>query len=376
MESDLTKRRPSIIAGCLPGVPAGWTPSVDTVEEDESDNEENEISKSYSSPLVSYLPPITNYETKPYLTIKKFQYENPSSGQTTSMSMAHTHGVCILNTEEEEIIACDYYHNRLLMFDSNKDGRLLEIFRGGLSTPESVTPRPHHRQHIYVTKAHSLLLYDLEKKKVVQQLGTSESGHANNRFNLPRGITVDPTTGEIYMCDTWNHRVCVFSPDFRFVNRRWYLTRWEQTQFKVKPSFIAINQNNQCVVTCDDAPNYRGAVYLFDKMGYIKKIYDHDSRKSPNVEAKLNVPHGILLDDEGNWLTVCYSDPESRSVERRSTFQDSEETEIINYWRCKELKGPSGLAIKRDQTLIIGDRDNNSINFFKQKAESKDEATK
>jgi len=171
------------------------------------------------------------------------------------------------------------------------------------------------------------------------------------------------------MCDTWNHRICVFSPDFRYVNRRWYLTRWQLAQYKVKPNFIAINGNNQCVVTCEDAPNYRGAVYVFDKMGYIQKIYDHDSRKLPNAEAKVNVPHGILIDDEGNWLTVCYSDPESRVVERRSK---NEENDVITYWRCKELNGPSGLAMKRDQTLIIGNRDDNSLFFFKQQSTNKE----
>jgi hypothetical protein len=174
------------------------------------------------------------------------------------------------------------------------------------------------------------------------------------------------------MCDTWNHRICVFSPDFRYVNRRWYLTRWQQTQYKVKPNFIAINGNNQCVVTCDDAPNYRGAVYVFDKMGYIQKIFDHDSRnKHPNVEAKLNVPHGILLDDEGNWLTACYSDPESRIVENRLKTSEDEKDDPVTYWRCKDLNGPSALAMKRDQTLIIGNRDDNSLFFFKQKSTSK-----
>lgn len=171
------------------------------------------------------------------------------------------------------------------------------------------------------------------------------------------------------MCDTWNHRICVFSPDFRYVNRRWYLTRWQQTQYKVRPSFVAINNNNQCVVTCEDAPNYRGAVYVFDKMGYIQKIYDHDSRsRPPNVEAKLSVPHGILLDDDGNWLTACYSDPEARLVERRGKSDDQEEEELVSFWRCKELKGPSALAMKRDQTLIVANRDDNSLCFFKRQS--------
>jgi hypothetical protein len=197
MESDLTKRRPSIIPGCLPGLPLNWTPSIDTVEEDTSDEDETDRSKSFSSSLIPYLPSITSYETKPYLTIKKFHYQNPSTDKITTMSMAHTYGICVLNTEAEEIIACDHYNNRLLMFDSNTDGRLLQIFRGDLATPECVTPRPHHRQQIYVTKAHSVSLYDLEKKKVIQKLGSEESGHGNNRFNLPGGIVVDPANGYV-----------------------------------------------------------------------------------------------------------------------------------------------------------------------------------
>jgi hypothetical protein len=189
MESDLTKRRPSLIPGCLPGVPAGWTPSIDTVEEGGSD-EENDFKKSFSSTSLSDLPSITNYDTTPYLTIKKFQSLNQST-----MSMAHTHGICVLNTEAEEIIACDHYNNRLLMFDSNTDGHLLEIFRGDIATPECVTPRPHHRQQIYITKAHSISLYDLEKKQFIQKLGCEDNGHGNNRFNSPSGVVVDPANG-------------------------------------------------------------------------------------------------------------------------------------------------------------------------------------
>lgn len=191
MESELTKRRPSIIPGCLPGLPAGWTPSIGPLEEGGSDDDdENDSKKSSWSNVLTYLPPVTEYETKPWLTIKKFHLNNQAT-----MSMAHTYGICVLNTEEEEVIACDHYNNRLLMFDSNTDGRLLEIFRGDLATPDNVVARPHYRQQIYITKAHSISLYDLEKKKFIQKLGSEESGHANNRFNSPNGIAVDPDNG-------------------------------------------------------------------------------------------------------------------------------------------------------------------------------------
>ena len=43
MESDLTKRRPSIIPGCLPGLPMGWTPSIGPLEEGGSDDDDEDI---------------------------------------------------------------------------------------------------------------------------------------------------------------------------------------------------------------------------------------------------------------------------------------------------------------------------------------------
>lgn len=195
MESSLTKRRPSLIPGSSDEPTLLWSPSFDTVFEDSSDDETNETAKRRKSDIIDYLPSITEYEKNPSLIIKKFQYKNPSTGQTTNTSMAHTHGLCILNTEEEQIIACDHFNNRLLMFDSINDGQLLEMFRGELSTPECVAARPHYRQQIYVTKAHSLALYDLEKKVFIRTLGNDTDGHANNRFHSPGGVTVDPENG-------------------------------------------------------------------------------------------------------------------------------------------------------------------------------------
>ena len=189
MESDLTKRRPSLIPGCLPGVPAGWTPMFGSLGE----KEEEDAESPHSSASLSFLPPIDSYPTKPFLTIKKFRRANDQ----TTLSMAHTHGVCVLNTEEEEILACDHYNNRLLLFDSATDGRLLEVFRGDLATPECVVARPFYRQQVYLTKAHSLSLYDLEKKTCIQKLGTEEQGHANNRFNSPTGLAVDANNGSV-----------------------------------------------------------------------------------------------------------------------------------------------------------------------------------
>ena len=43
-------------------------------------------------------------------------------------------------------------------------------------------------QQIYVKKAHSLSLYDIEKKMFVRKLGSEEIGH---RFTLPQSNAID-----------------------------------------------------------------------------------------------------------------------------------------------------------------------------------------
>jgi hypothetical protein len=191
MESGLTKRRPSIIPDFAPHLLSSRMPTIGSIDENDSDSNESDQTTTYPSTTLAELPLLASYQVEPFLVIKKFRFDQ----QSTTMSMAHTYGVCVLNTEAEEIIACDHYNNRLLMFDSNADGRLLEIFRGDMATPECVTPRPFYRQQIYISKAHSLSLYDLEKKKFIQKLGCEEKGHANNRFNSPSGIAVDPDNG-------------------------------------------------------------------------------------------------------------------------------------------------------------------------------------
>ena len=63
-------------------------------------------------------------------------------------------------------------------------------------------------KHIYITDTHNnhVLIYDTNGTQL-HSFGTRGSGE--REFNGPRGITVD-TSGNVYVCDSWNSRIVVY----------------------------------------------------------------------------------------------------------------------------------------------------------------------
>jgi DNA-binding beta-propeller fold protein YncE len=57
----------------------------------------------------------------------------------------------------------------------------------------------------------------------VSQFG--KSGTGNGEFNEPVGLAIDDS-GNIYVADTWNQRIQVFDPSFKFL-RTWSVAAWQ-----------------------------------------------------------------------------------------------------------------------------------------------------
>ena len=72
-------------------------------------------------------------------------------------------------------------------------------------------------EHILVTDEHRLqkLTFD---GVCVQSVGSSKSGSGQLQFNYPRGITVHPTTGLVFVADSWNNRIQVFNSDLTYAH--------------------------------------------------------------------------------------------------------------------------------------------------------------
>ena len=72
-------------------------------------------------------------------------------------------------------------------------------------------------EHILVTDEHRLqkLTFD---GICVQSVGSSISGSGQLQFNHPKGITVHPTTGLVFVADSNNDRIQVFNSDLTYAH--------------------------------------------------------------------------------------------------------------------------------------------------------------
>ena len=74
-----------------------------------------------------------------------------------------------------------------------------------------------HDGYILVTDEHRLQKLTFDGNHV-KSVGSSNTGNGPLQFNEPRGITVQATTGQIFIADTHNHRIQVLNNDLTYLH--------------------------------------------------------------------------------------------------------------------------------------------------------------
>ncbi len=218
----------------------------------------------------------------------------------------------------------------------NKEGEKLKSF-GTEGTKEGQFTSP--RGVAITNDGHNLLTDEHRLQKLttdgvcVKSIGSRKSGSGQIQFNTPTGITVHPTTGQIFVADN-NRRIQVFNNDLTFShtiapsgnkqfycpydvsldnNGYLYITEFGNhcitklttkgkyvTRFGSKgsapgqlshPSSITINNG---LVYVSEWGNNR--VSIFDTNG----IFLHCFGKIGSGEGEFNRPRGIIIDTLGN----------------------------------------------------------------------------
>ena len=123
----------------------------------------------------------------------------------------------VVVTKNEEIVIAEYGANCITIL--HKEGKKVRSF-GTKGTKEGQFNEPcgvatSHDGFILVTDKHRLQKLTFEGD-CVKSVGSSKLGNGPLRFNSPMGITVHPTTGQIFIADTWNHRIQVLNNDLTY----------------------------------------------------------------------------------------------------------------------------------------------------------------
>ena len=219
----------------------------------------------------------------------------------------------------------------------NKNGKKVRSFgtkgakEGQFTYPDGVAIT--NDGHILVTD--NFRLQKLTTDGVcVKSVGGSESGSGQLQFNIPKGITVHPTTGQIFVADGDNNRIQVFNNDLTFshtitpagnkqfdspfdvaldnegylyVAEYWshcitklttkgqYITRFGSQGFAPGqlffPSSLTINNN---LVYVSEKGNHR--VSIFDTNGTFIQCFGNER----SGEGEFDRPRGITTDTFGN----------------------------------------------------------------------------
>ena len=138
-----------------------------------------------------------------------------------------------------------------------------------------------------------IVIYDAEGNFVSQFGG---KGFAPGQFNEPVGITLD-NLGHVYVADTWNQRVQVFSKDTEgnyTPLRDWEIVGWYGQSLDNKP-FIAADTQGHVFTT--DPDGYR--VLEFSSEGLFIRYWGDFGA----TNDKFGIPNGIVVDPKkGIWV--------------------------------------------------------------------------
>ena len=190
------------------------------------------------------------------------------------------HGIAVY--DNGDIVVAEYDANCITVL--NSEGRKVKSFgtKEKLRWPRGVAVSTDG--HILVTDLHRLQKLTTDGV-CVKSVGSSRSGSGQPQFNHPTGITVHPTTGQIFVADNNNNRIQVFTHDLTFSHT------------------ITLRGNKELNHPWDVALDNEGCLYVADfgnhcitklatKGQYITRIGSHGS-----APGQLSCPSSLTINN-------------------------------------------------------------------------------
>jgi len=171
-----------------------------------------------------------------------------------------------------------------------------------------------------------------------------------DRKFLPRKLAVD-AAGNVYVTDEFSHAVYRFSASGGTV-KKWGTQGSAAGQFN-HPRGIAISKNGVLFVV--DMDNNR--IQKFDTEGLFKGMWGEEGSK----EGQFVVPHDIALDNLG---FVYVTDAGNSRIQKFNTMGGFEEAWGTNGQDFGMFRDPDGIAVDYQKKIYVADTGNNWIQKF------------
>ena len=242
--------------------------------------------------------------------------------------------------KQAQLIAAEYGGNCITTY-SEEGGKVRSL---GLKGPCGIAVTDDG--HILVTNQHRIQKLTPEGRCVIS-VGSSEAGSGPLQFEHPRGLAIHPTTGQIYIADSINHRIQVINNDFTyshsfgsFGNAPGQLNRPSYIAFDSAGNAYIVNFASHCVDVFDCSGNH---LWRFGSRG--------------SGEGQLSYPTSITIDPHGIVYITEYENG------RISVFNT--EGKFIRCIGCQgdevEFKEPYGVTVDMLGNLYVSDGGNYRI---------------
>ncbi len=176
----------------------------------------------------------------------------------------------------------------------------------------------------------------------------------NGNFQYPRGIAID-ASGNIYVVDTNNHRVQVFTSAGTYV-RQLGTTGTGPGQFN-NPYGIAIDASGNIYVV--DTNNNR--IQVFTSAGtYVSQFGTYGTTGN----GQFNYPRGIAIDASGNIYVVDTNNHRVQKFSRTGTYISQLGTGTSSSAANGQFNNPSGITIDASGNIYVLDTYNHRIQVF------------
>lgn len=219
-------------------------------------------------------------------------------GRSTQVRLRVPIGIAV--DAKDRVWVADAVGQHVYAFDP--DGTVLMALgrQGEMENPTSVAV-DDARQRIYVvdSRQHQVLVYDTESGQLVSKFG--ERGRGDGQFNFPTNVALD-REGRVYVTDTMNFRVEVFSPDGKF------LTTWGEQGNRfgefLKPKGLALDSFQNIYVVDSDFDNFQ----IFDQQKHLLMYLGGMGR----VPGTFWLPAGIYIDRDNQ---IYVADQNNRRIQ-------------------------------------------------------------